>query len=209
MERVSCKRRDSLIERGRVSVGAMAGRREGRLKIYHEQYPEHDVVFWLVVLLLPVALVAGVFWLRYCSEGGGGWAGGRGLLVVAAGWVILWWAIFPRKYQILGGGIRIVMGGTFSFFIPFNSIKKVEYPSEISCLWRTRHRFVACFDPEHYIWIQRGNGMGNVLIGPRNPSLFIKNLMDVMSNTREEIEFVERQRAWKLIRGTSPQPDTP
>jgi hypothetical protein len=30
-----------------------------------------------------------------------------------------------------------------------------------------------------------------------------------MKKNREEIEFVENQRAWKLIRGISPQPDTP
>jgi ABC-type iron transport system FetAB permease component len=179
------------------------------LKVYHEQYPRHDAAFWLVVLLLPVVLVAGVFWLRYCFGAGQDWVGARALLMVAACWLILWWVIFPRKYQILSGGIRVVLGGTFSFFIPFNSIKKVEYPSEISCLWRTRHRFVACFDPEHYIWIQRGNVMGNAMISPQNPSLFIKNLVDVMKKNREEIEFVENQRAWKLIRGISPQPDTP
>ncbi len=179
------------------------------MKIYHEQYPRHDAVFWLVVFLLPAVLVASVFWLRYCSGAGGDWVSGRGLLVTAACWLILWWVISPRKYQILSGGIRIVLGGTFSFFIPLNSIKKVEYPSEISCLWRTRHRFVACFDPEHYIWIQRGKVMGNVMISPRNPSLFIKNLVDVMEQTREEIEFVENQRAWKLIRGIRPQTDTP
>jgi len=108
-----------------------------------------------------------------------------GLFASTAFVLVLFWLILPRKYQILEEKLRIVLGGPFSFHIPFETIETAKHLSgaKAATFWGVN------FSPtlKNIVGIKRKKGM-NVTISPSNPSLFLENLDKAMTD-------------WKRIRG--------
>jgi hypothetical protein len=107
------------------------------------------------------------------------------LLASTAFVLVLFWLILPRKYQILQEKLRIVLGGPFSFHIPFETIETAKHLSgaKAAAFWGLN------FSPalKNIVGINRKKGM-NVTISPSNPSLFLENLDKALTD-------------WKRIRG--------
>jgi len=107
------------------------------------------------------------------------------LFACAAFVLVLFWLILPRKYQILEEKLRIVLGGPFSFHIPFETIEAAKHISgaKAAIFWGLN------FSPvlKNIVGIKRKKGM-NVTISPSNPSLFLENLDKALTD-------------WKRIRG--------
>jgi hypothetical protein len=107
------------------------------------------------------------------------------LLVSTASILVLFWLILPRKYQILEEKLRIVLGGPFSFHIPFETIEAAKQLSvaKSATFWGLN------FSPtlKNIVGIKRKKGM-NVTISPSNPGLFLENLDKAITD-------------WKRIRG--------
>ena len=108
-----------------------------------------------------------------------------GLFASAAFVLVLFWLILPRKYQILEEKLRIVLGGPFSFRIPFETIEAAKHLSgaKAATFWGLN------FSPvlKNVVGIKRKKGM-NVTISPSNPGLFLENLDKALTD-------------WKGIRG--------
>jgi hypothetical protein len=83
----------------------------------------------------------------------------------------IYWAVFPRKYQILDSKIRIVLGGQFSFNVPFDTLETAGKPEGISL----GINFATTFVSQHVVEIKRKKGM-NVNITPSDLDLFLENL---------------------------------
>ena len=84
--------------------------------------------------------------------------------------VALFWAIFPRSYQVLEDRMRIVLGGPFSWDIPYRTIEAAR----ISSGWFVGVSFSTALAWRH-VEIVRKKGM-NVGITPRNYAYFVESL---------------------------------
>ena len=93
--------------------------------------------------------------------------------------LLLYWAVLPRRFQILEDRIKVVLGGPFSFSIHFDGIKTARKVKGLA------HFGINFATSVNRIEMVRGRGM-NVLLSPRNQDLFLENLNKALSNWRKE-----------------------
>jgi hypothetical protein len=134
--------------------------------VIYEDSPHYDV--WLkAIMVLPVFfIIIGIYYLFTAQVGSA-----IGLFATAVLMSAIYWAILPRKYQILDSKIRIVLGGTFSFNIPFDKLEAAGVPEGISL----GLNFATTFLSQHVVEIKRKKGM-KVNITPTDRDLFLENL---------------------------------
>jgi len=134
--------------------------------IIYEDSPHYDV--WLKgIMMLPVFfIVMGLYYLFTAQV-----ESAIGLFATAVFMGALYWAIFPRKYQVLDSRLRIVLGGPFSFNISFNTLETAGKPEGVSL----GLNFATTFISEHIVEIKRKKGM-TVNITPDDRELFLENL---------------------------------
>ena len=134
--------------------------------VIYEDNPHYDA--WLKgIMMLPVFFIlTGLYYLFTTDI-----ASAVGLFATALLMGAIYWAVFPRKYQILDSKLRIVLGGQFSFNIPFDNLELAGKPEGVSL----GINFATTFISEHIVEIKRKKGM-NVNITPGNRDLFLENL---------------------------------
>jgi hypothetical protein len=134
--------------------------------IIYEDNPHYDV--WLKgIMMLPVFFILiGLYYLFT-----GQVESGIGLFATAVLMGAIYWAVFPRKYQILDSKLRIVLGGQFSFKIPFDTLETAGKPEGFSL----GINFATTFISEHVVEIKRKKGM-TVNITPNDRDQFLENL---------------------------------
>jgi len=132
----------------------------------YEDDPHYDV--WLRgIMMLPVFfIVIGIYHLFIREIASAVGMFGLALLMGA-----IYWAIFPRKYQILDSKIRIVLGGPFSVNIPFDNLETAGKQEGI----RLGLNFATTFLSEHALEIKRKKGM-IVNITPDDRDRFLESL---------------------------------
>lgn len=99
---------------------------------------------------------------------------GVGLFLAA-----LFWAIFPRSYQVLEDRMRIVLGGPFSWDIPYRTIDTAR----VSTGWFWGMSFSTALARRH-VEIVRTKGM-NVAITPSNSTYFVESLNRALEESRK------------------------
>jgi hypothetical protein len=118
-------------------------------------------------MVLPVFfLIIGIYYLVTAQVGSAIGLFATGVLMGA-----IYWAIFPRKYQILDSKIRIILGGQFSFNVPFDNLETVGKPEGVSL----GINFATTFLSQHVVEIKRKKGM-TVNITPGDRDQFLENL---------------------------------
>ncbi|MGD0352928.1 MAG: hypothetical protein ABSB38_05485 [Dehalococcoidia bacterium] len=134
--------------------------------VIYEDNPHYDV--WLKgIMVLPVFFILiGLYYLFTAQVESAIGLFATGVLMGA-----IYWAVFPRKYQILDSKIRIVLGGQFSFNVPFDTLETAGKPEGISL----GINFATTFVSQHVVEIKRKKGM-NVNITPSDLDLFLENL---------------------------------
>ena len=134
--------------------------------IIYEDSPQYDS--WLkAIMVLPVFfIVLGIYYLFTRDI-----ESAVGLFATALLMGAIYWAIFPRKYQILDSKLRIVLGGNFRFNIPFDSLETAGKQEGISL----GLNFATTFISERIVEIKRKRGM-KVNITPSNRDVFLQNL---------------------------------
>ena len=134
--------------------------------VIYEDRPEYDG--WLKgIMMLPVFFILlGLYYLYLREIPSAGGLFGTALLMG-----LIYWAVFPRKYQVLDSKIRIALGGPFSFNIPFDNLETASKPEGFNL----GINFATTFVTEHIVEIKRKTGM-NVNITPNNRDLFLENL---------------------------------
>jgi hypothetical protein len=134
--------------------------------VIYEDSPHYDV--WLKgIMLLPVFFI--IIGLSFIFTGD--IESAIGMLATALLMGAVYWAILPRKYQIFDNKLKIVLGGQFSFNIPFETLKTAGKPEGVSL----GINFATTFITEHVVEIKRNKGM-TVNITPDNRDLFLENL---------------------------------
>jgi hypothetical protein len=134
--------------------------------VIYEDSPRYDL--WMKgIMVLPVFfIIIGLYYLFTAQV-----ESAIGMFATTLLMGAIYWAVFPRKYQILDSKIRIVLGGTFSFNIPFDKLEAAGVPEGISL----GLNFATTFLSQHVVEIKRKKGM-KVNITPSNSDLFLENL---------------------------------
>ncbi|MEW6033951.1 MAG: PH domain-containing protein [Chloroflexota bacterium] len=148
-----------------------AARRGGPPYLVYEDTARYDL--WLKLVLaaaLAATLVGGVVMLP--TEPAGAWS----MLGVTVFDALLFYAVMPRKYQVLQDRVRIVLGGPFAFGIPLSTIKAARSGSR--GLTRLGIGFATSF--RHVVEIERNKGL-SVFISPANPEMFLEQLSQAMN----------------------------
>jgi hypothetical protein len=157
--------------------------------VFYEDKTKYDLWGKIILAFAPALLIV-LGLLTYCgvlpTETEEEARGSLIILFASAAFVlVLLWLILPRKYQILEEKLRIVLGGPFSFHIPFQTIEAAKHLSgaKAATFWGLN------FSPvlKNVVGIKRKKGM-NVTISPSNPGLFLENLDKALTD-------------WKGIRG--------
>ena len=142
--------------------------------VIYEDNPRYDV--WVKgIMVLPVFfIILGVYYLFTAQV-----ESAIGLFATTLLMGAIYWAVFPRKYQILNSKIRIVLGGQFSFNVPFDNLETARQPEGVSL----GINFATTFLSQHAVEIKRKKGM-NVNITPNDRDLFLENLNKALHEWR-------------------------
>ena len=95
----------------------------------------------------------------------------------------VFWAVFPRKYQVYHDHLRIVLGGPFSMKIDFDKIKRVEVTSTQAITMN----FVTVLT-KSYVEIVRKQGL-TIAITPRANDLFVDNANRALNEWARQTRF--------------------
>ncbi len=134
--------------------------------VIYEDSPHYDV--WLKgIMMLPVFfIVIGLYYLFTVQV-----EAGIGMFATAVFMGAIYWAVMPRKYQILDSKLRIVLGGPFAFNVRFDTLESAGKPEGVNF----GLNFATTFIGEHIVEIKRKKGM-TVNITPNDRDQFLENL---------------------------------
>jgi hypothetical protein len=140
--------------------------------VVYEDTPRYDA--WLkAIMVLPVFFViAGIYYVITAEV-----EAAIGMFALTLLMAATYWAIFPRKYLILDSKIRIVLGGQFSFNIPFDNLETAREPEGASF----GINFATAFLSKNAVEIIRKKGL-NVNITPSNREPFLENLNKALND---------------------------
>ena len=141
--------------------------------LMYEDKPHYDI--WLkAIMALPLFFIAiGAFNLTSEPEASIGMFATAGLMAA------VYWAVFPRKYCIFDSKVRIVLGGPFSFNIPFDNIETARAPKGVTA----GINFASSFSSKNAVQIVRRKGL-NVNITPSDREVFLENMDKALDSWR-------------------------
>ncbi len=142
--------------------------------VIYEDTPRYDVYLKAIMVLPVFFVIMGVYYLITAQVEAAISMFATTLLMAA-----FYWAIFPRKYQILDTKLRIVLGGPFSFNIPFDNLETAREPEGATF----GINFASCFSGKNAVEIVRKKGL-NVNITPSDRELFLENLNKALNDWR-------------------------
>ena len=142
--------------------------------IVYEESPRYDYLIKGIMALPVFFILFGIYYL-YIGEV----EAGIGMFATTVLMFAVFWAIFPRKYQILDSKFRIVLGGPFSLSVPFDNLETARAPEGATF----GVNFPTCFSTDRAVQIVRKKGW-NVNITPNDRDLFLENLNKALSEWR-------------------------
>ena len=142
--------------------------------VIYEDRPRYDVWFKAIMLLPVFFVIGGLFYLATGEP-----ETSIGMFATAVLMAAIYWAVRPRKYQILDSKIKIVLGGQFSFNIPFDNLETAGKPAGATL----GINFATTLLSKHAMKIVRKKGM-NINITPNDCDLFLENLDKALNDWR-------------------------
>lgn len=143
--------------------------------VVHEAKPHYDAWFKAIIALPLVFLVIGAYSFITTND-----AEETITMVGAAVFTgLLYWAIFPKKYQILEDHLKIVLGGPFSFNISFHTIETARVPQGLA----VGINFATSFSSKNGVQIVRKKSL-DVNITPADRPSFLANMDKALNNWR-------------------------
>jgi hypothetical protein len=120
---------------------------------------------------VPAALLAASIYLLSFGENSGGLA----LLIETIIVGLIFWSVFPRRYQVYEDHLRIVLGGLFSVKVGFAKIEAIRITSRLTF----STNFVTKLT-RSYVEIAKKKGP-SIAITPRDNELFVENANQALS----------------------------
>ena len=142
--------------------------------VIYEEAPRYDTLLKAIMALPVFFIVFGIYYLIIAEVEAAIAMFATTLLMFA-----VFWAIFPRKYQILDSKFRIALGGPFSLNVPFDNLETARAPEGATF----GINFVTCFSSDRVVQIVRKKGW-YVNITPNDPDLFLENLNKALADWR-------------------------
>jgi hypothetical protein len=139
-----------------------------RMYLIHEEKAEYHPLTKLIAII-PAGLLIGAVVLLFNHEIEAFWILGIEAVLIT----LLFYYIFPRKFQIYQDAVKIVLGNPFSIAIPLSTIKEARHAGKGSALVYSGIRFAT--SPRYVIEIVRNKGM-NYVITPQNGEVFLEQL---------------------------------
>ncbi len=136
--------------------------------VIYEESPRYDSLFKAIMVLPVFFIIFGIYYLFIAD------------VAAAIGMFAIFWAISPRKYQILDSKFRIALGGPFSFNIPFSNMETARKPEGATF----GINFTTCFSSDRTVQIIRKKGW-YVNITPTDRDLFLENLNKALNDWRQ------------------------
>jgi len=133
--------------------------------LLYQDDPAYGILLKLVVLIAPAAFLAASIYLWLSGDTSGSLV----LLIEALIVVLIFWGVFPRKYQVYEDRIRVVLGGPFSVNVGFQNVKMIRVTSKLSFTVNFVTRIT-----KSYVEIVKNRGL-SVAITPRDNELFAEN----------------------------------
>jgi len=142
-----------------------------RSLLLYQDNPAYGFLFKLIVIVLPGTFLGASIYLWITDEAIGS------ALLLAESFVVglIFWFVFPHKYQVYQDHLRIVLGGPFSIKVGFEQIKTLELTSRFA----SSINFVTKITKKR-ILIVRKRGM-NIAITPQDNDAFIENANQAMA----------------------------
>jgi hypothetical protein len=121
--------------------------------------------FLKLILIIPAALLAGSLYFWASGDNAGSLALLFDIFLIG----LIFWAAFPREYQVYEDHLRIVLGSPFSVKVEFKNIKDI----------RISHRTVFSVNfvtriTRTYVEIVKNRGW-SIVITPADNALFVEN----------------------------------
>lgn len=140
------------------------------LLLYKDE-PVYGVFMKLIILVMPVVMLAGSIYLFSSGDRSGGLALLFEVFVIS----LIFWAVFPRKYQVHEDHVLIVLGGPFSVKVGFAKIKTIAVTNRqvISINFVTKLT-------RNYVEIAIKRGL-SIAITPISNDLFVENANRALS----------------------------
>jgi len=140
------------------------------LLLYQDE-PVYGFLLRAIITIVPGMLLAASIYVWSLGDSPGS------LALLAEAFIIgfIFWAVFPRKYQVYEDHVRIVLGGPFSVKVGFDKIKTIEVTSRLSL----SVNFVTTVT-KSYVEIAKKKGL-SIAITPRANDLFVENANRALS----------------------------
>jgi len=132
--------------------------------LLYQDEPTYGLFLKLIIMIVPVASIVGGVIIFLSGDNSGG------LVLLTEAFIVslLFWCVFPRKYQVYEEHLRIVLGGPFSVKVGFGQIKKIGPGTSTFTM-----NFITKFT-KNYIEINKKKGL-SIAITPRDNATFIEN----------------------------------
>ena len=142
--------------------------------VIYEEAPRYDSLLKAIMVLPVFFIVFGIYYLIIAEV-----EAAIAMFATTLLMGIIYWAIFPRKYQILDSKLRIVLGGPFSLNVPFSNLEAARAPEGATF----GINFHTCISSDRVVQIIRKKGW-NVNITPNDRDLFLENLNKALNDWR-------------------------
>ncbi len=142
--------------------------------ILHQEPAKYGA--WLkLVFIIPIGLFIGAAVSAYYQE----LEAALFLIGEGAFFVLLFYLIMPRRYEIYQDRLRIVLGPPFGINIPLSTIKEVRHSSGVKAFMYSGIRFAT--STKYVVEIVRNRGF-NYVISPQNGDLFLDQLTQAIKS---------------------------
>lgn len=131
----------------------------------YQDEPAYGLLLKLIIVMVPVILLAASIYLWSSGEKSDGLA----LLAEAFFIGLIFWVIFPRRYQVYEDRLRIVLGGPFAVNIGFEQIKIIEVTSRMALTVNFATKMTKA-----YVRIVKKHGL-SIAITPKSNESFVDN----------------------------------
>lgn len=137
----------------------------------HQDKPAYGLILKLVLMIVPVALLAGSIYLFSSGKGT------DAIVLLVEAFIVgsIFWFVFPRRYQVYEDHLRIVLGGPISVKIGFDQIEAIVVASRFALGVNYVTKFT-----KNYVEIDKKRGM-SVAITPSDNDLFVKNANEALN----------------------------
>ena len=133
--------------------------------LLYQDKPEYGLLLKLIVVIVPVGLLTTSIYLWFSGENTGGFV----MLAEAFFIGLLFWVIFPRRYQVYEDHLRIILGGPLTVKIGFDRINAIKVTSRIGFTINFVTRIT-----KTYVRIVKRNRL-DIAITPESSDSFVEN----------------------------------